>query len=264
MADDRDLDPTEPASQRRLEQARAQGQLPRSAEFSNFLALLAGVGALMILTPSLSEQFLKLFQQAISIDRAAIFDPAVLTARLGSAALEMLMALLPVLLILLAVPVLAAVLIGGWVVVPHTMAPDLSRNNPLTGFLRLFSLEHGFDFLKNVLKVTLLGGGLFALLWVNGGALGALVTDSGVSSSHAIGGWLGRGLLIIAATLLLVAFVDTLFKIWYYRRALRMTRSEVLQEYRETEGDPAVKAQVRARQQQRLSARGIKREGESA
>lgn len=257
MADDRELEPTEPASQRRLEQARARGQVARSPEFSSFTVLLAAVGALILLTPSLSEQLLNLFSQAIIFDRTAVFSSSAVPSRLTAFSVAALLASLPVLLVLFLTTFFVPVLIGGWLFAPQGMVPDLTRADPLLGLRRLFSLPTAFGFLQTVIKVGLLAAALFTLLWLNAEALVDLRGNSAVASAAALARWLGWSLLSLAGVVSMVALGDALFRTWYYRRGLRMTRAEVSQEYREAEGDPAVKSRVRARQRLLLSARGI-------
>lgn len=254
MADDRELEPTEPASQRRLEEARAQGEVARSLEFSNFAILFSAAGVLILLTTSLGEDFRSLFTQAMTLDRAAIFSPWLTLTLLAQATWNALFAVLPTLLALFAVAALAPLLIGGWLFAPQRMRLDVGHLNPVARG-RFFSLVSAFEVFKTLLKIVLLAAGLFALLWLNAASLAELIGDSAAAGAAALARWLGWKLLALGGLLAVVALGDAAFRVWYYRRGLRMTRAELLQEYRESEGDPAVKARIRARQRQLTALR---------
>lgn len=250
MADDRDFEPTEPASQRRLEEARAQGQVARSPEFLNLMILVGAAAALLLMTGSLSGNFGALFAQAVTLDRAAIFSPALMLPLLQSLVFEALWTLLPVVLGIFVIAAAAPLAVGGWLFAPQALTLDATRLSPLRGVARLFSLAGGFDLFRIFLKLALLAAGLFAILWQNTADLTQWAGADAPTNAALAARWLARNFLFLAALLAIVAAADVAFRIWYHRRGLRMTRAELAQEYRETEGDPAVRARIRARQRQ--------------
>lgn len=250
MADDRDFEPTEPASQRRLEEARAQGRVARSPELSTFAVLITAVLSIMLPGAGLGEALRELFSQTMVLDRAVIFAPGAITATLASVALNVALGFLPFFLIVLAAMVGSALLVGGWTFAPSILAFDVDRINPLAGAQRVFSVESLFRFFKHVFKAVVFGVAIFAVLGLGAEALPALISETAAAGMKALARWLGLSGLLIVGLLGVLAIFDTVFAIWIYRRSLRMTRAEVLQEYRESEGAPELKSRLRARQRE--------------
>ena len=242
MADDRDFERTEPASQRRLEEARAHGQVARSPELSTFAILTAAVLSITLLGAGLSQALRDLFVQTMVIDRSLIYAPGAMTAIFASVGLNTVFALLPLSLMILVVLIGSAFLLGGWTFAPGTLAIDADRINPLSGARRAFSVESLYRLFKYLLKAALFGAALFAVLWLHAYTLPGLVADT---SASAMVRWLTFNLLMIVGLLGVVAVIDAAFAVWKYRRGLRMTRAELLQEHRESEGAPEPKARLR-------------------
>lgn len=248
MADDRDFEPTEPASQRRLDEARAQGQVARSAELSTFVVLFAAALSITLLGTSLAQAFREVFAQAMVLDRATIFAPSAIATTFASVALNMLFAFLPLLLTVMAVTVGSAFLLGGWTFAPSALAIDVNRINPFAGAQRVFSLESLLRFFKHLFKAVSFGAAMIAVVWLEAEALPALLTDTATGSASALARWLGLSGLLMVGLLGVVATIDTVFAIWIHRRGLRMTRAQLSQEYRDSEGAPEFKSRLRARQ----------------
>lgn len=258
MADDRDFEPTEPASQRRLEEARAHGQVARSAELSTFAVLFAALLSITLLGDNVSQALREVFAQTLVLDRAAIFAPGAITATLVSVALNTVLAFLPLLLIILAAMVGSAWLLGGWTFAPSVLAIDASRINAAAGARRVFSVESLSRFFKHVFKAVLFGAAIVAVLWLDAEKLPTLLAQTAIESGIALARWLVLSGLFIVGLLGLVAMIDAVFAIWFYRRGLRMSRAELLQEYRESEGPPELKSRLRARQREVGRVRRVK------
>src|SRR5262245_27814737 len=139
MAEDSDLERTEPASPRRLEQAREEGQVARSTELSTLAIVLAGAGALWFFGAGLGRDLKGLTMSALAFDRSAAFDPAAMANLLHAQGMGGLIAFLPFGLLLLVAAVAAPLLIGGWVFSSQVMQPDFERLNPVSGLQRMFS-----------------------------------------------------------------------------------------------------------------------------
>ena len=243
MAEENDLSRTEPASAKRLQEARRAGDVPRSAEWSAWLGLLAGLGALLWFAPTLfatlSTLILVAFQQAAQPGSA--FDPASpLQAALGAA----FWATLPVLGLVFAAGVLAPLVLSGWTASPEAKRMQVSRANPLKALTRLFSAEGGFDGMLALFKMLLVLG---ALAWAVSSFPGAF---DGAYDVSQVAAWLGQALVALAAALALAAAFDAGWRWWRYLRRHAMTWQEVLAEARESEVSPEVRARLRGRQQQ--------------
>jgi flagellar biosynthetic protein FlhB len=250
MAEESDLERTEPASPRRLEQAREKGQVPRSPELSTFAVLMAAGGGLMLLGGALGGSLADLMRAGLTLDRAAAFDPAQMSGRLYDGVVATLFGFAPFFLLVAAVAILAPMLLSGWLFTFQALAPDFSRLNPLSGLGRIFSWRGLIELGKAVLKSLLVGGVAALVVWSERTEILGLVNEPLEPAIVHMAQLLGITFLWVAGALLLVVVVDVPFQIWDHGRQLRMTKEEVRQELKETEGDPQIKARIRALQRE--------------
>jgi flagellar biosynthetic protein FlhB len=248
MADEQDLERSYPATPRRLEQARERGQVPRSRELSTAAIALAGAIALASLGPGLTGQFQALVRRGLTLDRGAAFDTDRMLAALSGLAQGSLGATLPLLAVTLVATLAAPLLLSGWLFSPKAFVPDFNRLNPLRGLANLVSGHSLVELVKALVKCALLGG-LGA--WSIAGAFDALTSlalQDVTGATMRLGSLVTSGFFALVGGLTLIAAVDVPYAIWRHRRALRMTREEIRQELRESEGDPQLKARVRSLQ----------------
>jgi len=137
----------------------------------------------------------------------------------------------------------------GWLLTAKPLIPDFSKLNPITGMSRFFSKKSFLEVIKSLLKVSLVGW--FAYSTVLDNFKEALIlVDSNVGTTLL---YLGRiSMLILAkvcAVLILIAFLDFLFVKWDMEEKMKMTKQEIKEEFKESEGDPHIKAQIRSIQQ---------------
>lgn len=244
MAEETDLSRTEPASPRRLHAARSRGDVPRSRELTAWVVLLSALAALGWLA-SRWLATLKAFM-ASSLGTAAQPFPehpfASIVALLGS--------FLPLLGIVFVAVLTAPMLLSGWVFAPRAFAFDAQRLNPVTRLARLFSVESLFEAGKLALKFALVAGALgWALLDtpVNLRSLPGLLPERAFDEITTL---MGNALLAVLGALALVAALDGGWRWWRYRRRHAMTWQEVLNEAREAEGSPEMRARMREKQHQ--------------
>lgn len=242
MAEESDYSRTEPASERRLALARAEGRVPRSNDLSSLLVLGTMAGGLMIWGAHLFGRLQQLFSGHFS--QAAQLPPESAYLFVQQSAVE----ILPFLIALFAAALLAPLLLSGWVFAPGALRFRGERLNPFTFASRLFSANGLFDGFRAVLKIAVLGLLLFVFYRLNLDALTELSFLPLPQAVAATGGLLARGLFLLLGAVLLVALFDVPWQWWRYLRSLAMTRAEVLAEAREAEGNPELKASIRARQ----------------
>ncbi len=250
MAEDSDLERTEPASQRRLEQARERGQVPRSPELSTFAVLLSAGGGLMIMGSPLLETLTGIMRAGLTLDRAAAFDTAQLGERLFHGAAAALVGFAPWFLLVALAAIVAPTLVSGWLFTFRALEPDFSRLDPLRGLGRIASWHGLLQLGKALLKTALIGGVAAWAIWSKRAEIVALVSEPVAPGLSHLAKLLGFTFLAVAGALALVVLVDVPFQIWDHARQLRMTKEEVRQEMKETEGDPQVKARIRAMQRE--------------
>lgn len=250
MAEESGFERTEPASTRRREQAREEGQVARSRELSTLALLLAGGGGLWFMGAGLSERLSGMMRHGMQLDRALAFDTDLMLARLQDASTDVLLAFLPLLLLLVLAGIASALLINGWLFSLKPLAPDWGRIDPLKGMARILSWQGVIEMAKAIAKAVLVGGVAVWVLWRDSGAVLSLASEPlGNAMAHMLQ-LVGSGFLLIAGSMALVVVIDIPFQIWEHERKLRMTREEVRQENKETEGDPQMKAHIRSQQRE--------------
>src|SRR3954453_14335279 len=250
MAEDSDLERSEPASERRLQQARDRGQVPRSSELSTFAVLMAAGGGLMILGAGLVKSLENVLRGALTLDRNAAFETGQMSGRLFDAASTALIGLSPLLLLVILVALLTPMLVSGWLFSVEALQPDFSRLNPARGLGRIFSWHGLIELGKAILKTLLIGGVAVWSIWSTRTEVFSLASEPLEAALAHLAMLLGRSFLIIAGAFALIVLIDVPFQIWDFRRQLRMTREEVREEFKETEGNPQIKARIRTMQRE--------------
>ncbi|MGD8976402.1 MAG: flagellar biosynthesis protein FlhB [Gammaproteobacteria bacterium] len=251
MADEQSYqEKTEQATPKRLRDAREKGQVPRSRELSAALVMTTG-GAMMVMAHGpMTASMLNLIRRGLSTPGHMSKDPAVLPAALGEALGSALIVIAPFLLVLLAAAVLAPTLTGGWSFSLKPLAPKLEKLDPVKGLKRVFGPKGLIELVKAFAKAMLVTGLAVALLWRWAPellALGAAPVGEAIGASARMA---GSALLLLSISLILIAAIDVPFQLWQHARQLRMTRQEVRDEMKETDGRPEVKSRIRSLQQE--------------
>jgi flagellar biosynthetic protein FlhB len=241
VADESDYSRTEPASERRLALARAEGHVPRSHELSSLLVLGAMAGALAIWGTHLFDRLQQLFVEHFRLVAQATPESALSLVRAG--AIEV----LPFLLGVFVAALIAPLLLSGWVFAPRMAQFQGRRLNPLSSFSRLFSANGWFDAFKAVLKIAVLALLLTGFYRAHLDELAALSAMPLPQAVAAAGGLLLQGLLWLIAAVLLATLLDAPWQWWRYLRSLAMSHAEAQAEARESEGNPEIRERLRAR-----------------
>jgi flagellar biosynthetic protein FlhB len=250
MAEDSGLERTEPASARRREQAREDGQVARSRELSTLALLLTAGGGLWFMGSGLTERLSGMMRQGMQLDRALAFNTDLMLERLRDTSTDVLLAFSPLLLLLLLAGIGSALLLNGWLFSVKPLMPDFGRLDPLKGLARIVSSHGLVEMAKAVAKTVLVGGVAAWVIWHNSDAVLALAAEPLLAGMSHMTQLLGRSFLIMAGSMALIVAVDIPLQLWDNEKKLRMTREEVRQENKETEGDPQVKAHIRSQQRE--------------
>lgn len=253
MAEDSDLERTEPASPRRLEQARSKGNIPRSRELNTFVILMAAGTTLLIMGPDLAKGLMIMMQHGLSFDHGTLNRPDLMWDGLMHTVIDMLRLFAPFILVLVVAAFFAPIAIGGWLFSVEALVPDFGRSNPLKGISRIFS-AHGLGELGKAIAKSLVVGVIgFWVIWHYLGEALALPRESLMSSSAHFSTLMAWTFIFITAAMILIVAIDVPLQLWNYYRNLRMTKEEVRQEHKESEGSPELKGRIR--QAQREAAR---------
>lgn len=253
MAEDSDLEKTESASPRRLEQAREEGQVARSRELATFALLAAGFGGMYAMSNSIGSQLFVMFRGAFTFDRALGFDSSQMLHRAGTSGLQAFTAIAPLWALMYCAALAAPMALGGWLLSTKPLAPKFGRLNPIAGIGKMFSSQGLVQLLMAIAKCSLVGGVAVGVAWHHKEELLALTSqpvDAALTNAAHLVGVICA--LIVGSMLLLVA-ADVPYQLWQHAKKLRMTKEEVRREHKENEGDPHIKGKIRA--QQRAMAR---------
>ena len=253
MAEESDLEKTEAASSRRLEQAREEGQVPRSREIGTFLVLMVGAAAFWLMGPWMVQRVSGFFRRGLVLDHGLATEPTQMLVRLADISLDALLSFAPLFAALIVAALLSPFFLGSWNFSAKALQPDLSRLNLLKGLGRVISWNGLVELVKAVVKSSLVGGVAVLVLWNESGDLLAMFAQSIEVALASAGHLLSFNFLLIVSTMLLIVAVDVPFQIWQYHDKLKMTRAEVKKEGKELEGNPEVKSRIR--QLQREAAR---------
>ncbi len=249
MASD-DQERTEQASPKRREEARKKGQVPRSREIHSAVLILGGVFGFSMMGPMVISEIQKIMVQTLSTLSSTAMTEASFYQLTTTYFSRTLLILVPVMGVLGMISIAASFGQHGWVWSTEAMAPDWSRLNPLKGMQRLFSLQAVAELIKTLVKFLAVGALSYLLIRQ---ALPTIFTaiQSEPSQMPAIAGHAIYRLAL--ATGILIAFLgvaDYLFQWWSLERSLRMSRQEMKEETRQSEGDPMIRARVRSAQRE--------------
>jgi flagellar biosynthesis protein FlhB len=240
---------TEEPSQRRLQEAREHGQVPRSRELTNFATMIGGSVLLIGTGSAVAGRMMQLMRHCMQTAAGRLADPQSMMSALGEAAIIGLDALLPIFGALIALVLLASIALGGWNFSPAAMMPDFTRLSPLAGIKRLFGLRGASELGKALLKCALVGGVCASVVaWLFGDvlALGRMAPHAAIGRGASLLSW---AFVWLCASLALVAVVDVPLQLFQYKRSLRMTRQELRDEAKEHDGRPETKQRIRQMQQ---------------
>ncbi len=257
MAED-DAEKTEEPTERKLSRAREEGQTATSQEIKSWGILAAGTFMLLWIGPvvisGLREALRVFVEQAAQIPS----DFQHMHRMFLNIGLDVLMITWPVFLTLMLVAVAFNIVQSGLMWSPKRVEPKLQNLSPIAGFKRLFSLKSVLEVVKGIFKIGLVVG-IGAIFVIP--ALADLELLPGMSVSQQLGRIEVIALRMLGATVAVtavIALIDYAYQKWSFRKGLRMSKSEVKDEHKQTEGDPQVKAKIRQlrvkRAQERMMA----------
>jgi len=245
---------TEKATPKRLEEARKKGQVPRSVDLSTAAVCIAAAVAIYTLGSMAAGQFADLMHDSLNLrPETAMAEDAIWPALMNSGA-RALWIVLPILGATFFAALAAPIAIGGWNFSAQALMPQFARLNPATGIGRIFSSRGVVELCKGLAKVTVVG--LIAWMLLRG-LTPQLMGLSSEPLQQAIGhsaALTGYSLIVLVCGLAVIAAIDVPFQLWQHAKDLRMTREEVKQEYKESEGSPETRGRIR--EAQRALARG--------
>ncbi len=257
MADDKDnsQEKTEEATPKRQQEARDKGQVGRSREFNTMSILLGSVLIMMIFGQKMINDLLLIMRSGFVIEREALFNNEFMINALYQASGDLLSSIAPILIGLTVCAIAAPLVIGGWVFSVESMTFKLEKLNPLTGLQRIFGPNGLMELFKAFVKFLITCGLIMIVLYIEEDEI-LYIGNSELKPALANAGekllW---AFLILSASTMIVAMIDVPFQIWEHNKKLKMTKQEVKDEMKETDGRPEVKSQIRSMQQELANQR---------
>ena len=236
-----------PASQRKIDKARADGQVARSRDLGHLGAIGAGVALLAVMAEPFGRQAEQLLRAGLRFDASHLAAPSAMVLRLGELGWQMLLLLMPLFTVVWLVALAAGVLSGGWNFTLKPLQPNFSKLNPLSGLGRIFSSHHLTDTLKASLLALLMGvvGSVYlGQHWMRHAELVAMPLPAALAAGAEL--VLG-GLLLIAGLLAVFALVDVPLQRHMLQQRLRMSVEEMKKEMKDVEGNAEVKGRLKQR-----------------
>lgn len=259
MAADSDMDKTEDPTSKKLSDAAEKGNIARSKDLATALVLVGSCVGLLLYGAELAHATLNVARRLFSLPERHVADPALMFTALKEALFIVTMPFLKLSLVIVLAGIIGNTVLGGFNFAWYSASFRFDRLDPLAGIKRMFSLNALVELLKSILKVAVVCGSTYVLLKVffqDVMALSMMTSPDDIIASMDLLLWVFFGL---CASTLLIAAVDAPYQKWQFTNQMKMTKQEVKDEYKDSEGSPETKGRVRSMQMQ-ISRRRMMKE----
>lgn len=257
MAEDEDKSSkTEEPTERKLTKAREQGNVPKSKEVNNLFALLAMVLVLLATLPFLTKKLMEVTGTAFAeagtwrAENSAAFGEVTQTLMQ-----EALWGIIPTFIVLVVLGLFGGIIQTGPIISHHPILPKLSKISLIKGMERLFSIKSLAEFLKTLFKMAVIGVAIYMVLHNQRAEILVLSDKSVMDVVMVARGLIFQMVLAAIAVMVILAVIDFIFQRSQFMKEQRMSRREIKDEYKESEGDPHIKARQRQIRQERAQRR---------
>ncbi|ASM50721.1 flagellar biosynthetic protein FlhB [Pseudoalteromonas espejiana DSM 9414] len=250
MAEDSGQEKTEEPTGKKIEDAKKKGQIARSKELGTMFVLIFSAVSLLLYGPEIGKGLYNIMGRMLSLNRSETYDTTKMFAVWGSVADALIFPMAMFVFIILFAGVIGNTLLGGFNFSWEAAAPKPSKMSPAKGFKRMFGPQAGVELVKAILKFSVVGG--FAIFLINtffDEILHLSIESAPGNIIHALEilAWMFLGL---TCTLTVIAAIDAPYQSHKHHKELKMTLQEVKDEYKNSEGDPQIKARIRQTQRQ--------------
>jgi len=241
---------TEKATPKKRRESRKKGQVAKSADVNTAVTLLIVFLSFLFIGPFMRDRLLALIEKYYKELITMKVSVANIPGLFQSLVLESGLIMTPLLLTAVVSGVLSNYLQVGFLFAPEAIKPDLKKLDPLKGFKRIYSIRAIVELLKSILKIVIVGGVTFAVLWLN---FDKILRIPALSAGEALSyvGWLTFLMGVSAAVaLIFLAVLDYLYQKFDYEKNIRMSKQDIKDEYKKTEGDPLIKSKIKQKQKE--------------
>lgn len=248
----------EDATPKRLKEAREKGQVARSKELTTAFILMAAATALYSFSSSIGSDIALIAKRAFSPDRRNIFNEKQLPAALGELVGDAAIAVAPFFIVLFVIGLLSPMLLGGISFSTKALAPKANRMSIGKGIKRMFGLHALIELVKALAKISvvfIVGYFVMTSAFPSLVELGNGHVETGISQAMDI---VSRSFFLLSFALIAIALIDVPYQIWNHAKELKMSKQEIKDEYKETEGKPEVKGKIKQKQREISQQRMMK------
>jgi flagellar biosynthetic protein FlhB len=250
MSDESDAEKTEPASQKKIDDARKEGDVPRSRELATFTVLMTSGIGLWVFGSKLVRELSAVLVSGLSLDREQIYNSDVLINRVTTDVGSILLACLPLAIAIMCVALASPLLIGGWLFSSKSFMPNFGKLDPIKGIGNMFSKNALVELFKAIGKTLVVGVVAWFVVMSEKEAVIGLAVEPLLAGSVHLGDLVATAFLYMVGGLGLIAAIDGPYQMWHYADKLKMTRQEMIQESKESDGNPEMKGRIRQMQRE--------------
>ncbi len=248
MSEDTGQERNEEPTAKKLRESRDKGQVPRSKELNSMMLLMGAGAGFLLMGGSLLAGIRDLMRRGLTIQNAQEINSDGLIEILGDTALQSLYIVAPLFVLLTVVVLLTPIGIGGWSFSMKAVSFKWEKLDPIKGIGRIFALKGLMELAKVLAKFALVAGISAFILWSLIDELLGLGNEPLEDALIHVAKLCGWSFIACSSALILVAAIDVPFQIWQHTKQLKMTKQEIKDESKETEGRPEVKSRIRALQ----------------
>ena len=239
-----------PASERKLQKAREDGQGARSRDLSHLAILGAGAACMLLLAPQLMDRMQWAMSQQLAFNAATVMAPGTMLSRLQDMVIVGVIASTVFATLTSAAALISAIGAGGWILSAKPITPQFSRLNPISGLANLFSKQQMANVAKMVLMTAILTYVAWKFLGNSIETVAMLVLQPSPMALRQIADWLTSGMSLLLLVVFLAALVDVPLQAFFFKERLKMSHEEVKQEHKESDGNPHIKGRIRQKQRE--------------
>ena len=259
MAENSSAEQTEDPTERKLRNAREEGQVARSVELPAAAVTIGAILTLFFMGGYWIKQMAEIFASGFKFDRKTLDNPNLMVTAFAHQIGEAFLLSVPVLLVTAVLAILSSGATGGYLFSLKSTLPKFSKLSLLSGFKRMFGANAAIELLKAILKFSLVTIVLWALVSRQMDPMMQL-GQMAIEPALAAAGWMiAESALWLSLSLLVIALIDAPYQKYSFIKRMRMTKQEVKDEMKDMEGQPEVKQQIRRRQREMANNRMIQK-----
>jgi len=250
MSSESGQEKTEQPTPKKLRESREKGQVPRSKELNSMTMLVAAGTGFLIMGESVLNQLSTVLKNGLSIKNVQQLEATDVIETLGATISDGLLIVSPLFALLVAVALLTPIGIGGWSFSWKAISFKIDKLDPIKGLGRVFSWNGIMELLKVLAKFGLVAGVSGMIIWSVIDELLSLGNESLEAALTHVASLCGWTFIACSSALIVIAAIDVPFQLFQHNKKLKMTKQEVKDENKETDGRPEVKGRIRSLQQE--------------